>query len=132
MKEDLIDKNGIKFAHDFVVEYKILSELEGGRKTLPRQGIKWDFSYKSPTHDLNKLFMIWPQFINEKGQIIQKTEKSVPICGKARMWIVNDKMRKYHQDKIHVGLKAYAMEGNHVVANYLVTEIVGLITNPIK
>ena len=32
--------------HDFEVEYRILKESESGRKTLPHQGIRWDFWYE--------------------------------------------------------------------------------------
>ncbi|WAC02149.1 hypothetical protein N7U66_05460 [Lacinutrix neustonica] len=33
----------IGYSHDFEVEYRILTQSEGGRKTLPYQGIRWDF-----------------------------------------------------------------------------------------
>ncbi|MFD0798474.1 hypothetical protein ACFQZJ_13460 [Maribacter chungangensis] len=129
--KDSIDKNGFDRIHDFVVEYKILSESEGGRRALPSQGIKWDFCYENPNHASNHLFMIWPQFVDKYGQVIPQSGNPVPSTGKARMWIVDNKMRKYHKHKIHLGLKANGMEGPNVVANYLITEIAGLLTNPV-
>ena len=115
--------------HNFEVEYRILSESEGGRKTVPSQGIKWDFSYEHPSHKANDLFMIWPQFLDENGKVFSKSKGPVPRTGKARMWIVSDDMKKYHRDKIYVGMKAYGMEGPMVVANYVVTKMVGFTQN---
>ncbi|WP_299208675.1 hypothetical protein [uncultured Dokdonia sp.] len=48
------------------------------------------------------------------------------------MWIVNQNFRKYHQDKIKVRMNAYGHEGGTVVAKYVVSKIVGLMTNPVK
>jgi len=115
---------------DFIVEYLILTEEEGGRKTPPFQGVRWDFWYE---HEENKdgwLFVIWPEFLEESGRVITQMDKPVPTSGKAQMWIINDDMRKYHQGKIHVGMKANAHEGPRVVAKYVVTELAGLMTNP--
>ena len=39
-------------------------------------------------------------------------------------------MRKYHQDKIRVGLECYARKGKKVVAIYKVIEILSLHSNP--
>ncbi|MFD2587567.1 hypothetical protein ACFSQJ_11540 [Croceitalea marina] len=116
--------------HDFLVEYQILTESENGRKTLPYQGIRWDFWYEHKEHEENHLFMIWPEFIDESGNVIKQKDKPVPRVGKAKMWIVNDKMRKYHQGKIKIGMKCYGREGARTVVNYEVIEIVGLMTNP--
>jgi hypothetical protein len=119
-----------KHPHDFVVEYHILTHEEGGRKMPVYQGIRWDFWYEYEGHEDNFLFMIWPEFLDDNGMVITSTEKPVPANGQARMWIVTDKMRKYHQDKIHVGMKGFAHEGPKVVATYIVKELTGLLTNP--
>jgi hypothetical protein len=118
--------------HDFEVEYCILKESEGGRKTLPYQGIRWDFWYEYNGEHKNQLFMIWPEFLDENGQVITQKNSPVPSTGKARMWIVNDALRKYHQDKIKIRMKGNGHEGGTVVAKYVVSKIVGLMTNPIK
>ncbi len=122
----------IGHSHDFEVEYRILTESEGGRKTLPYQGIRWDFWYEYNGKHKGQLFMIWPEFLDENGQVITQKNCPVPSSGKARMWIVNDALRKYHQDKIRIGMKGNGHEGGTVVAKYVVSKIVGLMTNPIK
>ena len=119
--------------HDFEVYYHILTELEGGRKTLPLQGIRWDFCYgHDGKHKENQLWMIWPEFLDETGNVITQKTEPVPSSGKARMWIVSDASRKYHQDKIKIGMEANGHEGGTVVAKYRGSKIVGLMTNPIK
>ena len=92
-------------------------------KLYPSQGIKWDFSYKNSEHKSNELFMIWPQFLDEYGKVLPYTEEPVPTEGHAKMWIVDEKMKEYHRNKIYVGMRANGMEGTKVVANYVVTEI---------
>jgi hypothetical protein len=119
--------------HDFVVEYRFLTEDEGGRQTgPPHQSYRSDFWYEHDNHDMNGIFMIWPEFLDGKGDLIMNTDKKVPETGTARMWIINDQMRKYHQDRVAVGLTGYFMEGSKRVAVCTVTEIEGLMTNPTK
>lgn len=114
--------------HDFVVEYRFLTAEEGGRRSVPPfQGIRSDFSYQ---HD-DKVYMIWPEFLDDKGELILETDKRVPSSGTARMWIINDQMRAFHQKNIKVGLTGYFIEGGKS-AICTVIEIVGLTTNPTK
>ena len=61
--------------------------------------------------DMRINFMIWPEFQDESGNVITQRDTPVPVSGKARMWIINDGLRKYHQDKIKIGLKANGHEG---------------------
>lgn len=123
-------KERLGHPHDFEVDYRILTENEGGRKTLPFQGIRWDFWYAFNDEHKGQLFMIWPEFINIKGEVITENNVHVPASGKASMWIINNSLRKYHQNKIKIGLNANGHEGGTVVAKYIVTKIVGLMTNP--
>ena len=76
--------------------------------------------------------MIWPEFLDENGNVITQKNTPVPTSGKARMWIINDGLRKYHQDKIKVGMNGNGHEGGTVVAKYQVSKIAGLMTNPVK
>lgn len=122
----------LKHPHDFEVEYRILNESEGGRKTLPYQGIRWDFWYDYNGKHEKQLFMIWPEFLDENEKVITQKNTLVPPSGKARMWIVNQSLRKYHQDKIKVGMNSYGHEGGTIVAKYVISKIVGLMTNPVK
>mgnify|MGYP001474258754 CR=1 FL=1 len=42
---------------------------------------------------------------------------------------INDALRKYHQDKIRIGMKGNGHEGGTVVAKYVVSKIVGIFSS---
>ena len=46
------------------------------------------------------------------------------------MWIINNQLRKYHQERIKIGLTGYFIEGKRV-ATCEIIEIIGLLANPI-
>lgn len=116
---------------DFRVKYRFCSSEEGGRKTLPFQGYRSDFWYEHPEHTgRSQLFMIWPEFENEIGELLLNDAVSVPMSGTAKMWILDPEMRIYHKGKIQVGLKGYYMEGSKRVAECEVIEILDLLINP--
>ncbi|MCS1350891.1 hypothetical protein [Mechercharimyces sp. CAU 1602] len=75
---------------DFDVKYRIYSEEEGGRESLPYQGIRWDFAFKN---DLTNNYMIYPEFEDCEGNVILDIRK-VRSEGTARMWIVSHEIRK--------------------------------------
>ncbi|MCR6640423.1 MAG: hypothetical protein NVV82_15845 [Sporocytophaga sp.] len=117
--------------HDFVVEYRYLTAEEGGRQSGPPfQGIRSDFSYEHENQKTNQVYMIWPEFLNDKGELFME-DKRVPSSGTARMWIINNQMRAFHQKNIKVGLTGYFIEGGKT-AICTVIEIAGLMTNPTK
>lgn len=120
------------FGHkeDFIVNYRFFSEKEGGRKTIPHQGIRSDFWYECDYHETKGLFMIYPQFEDSKGIMIKSGE--VEKEGMAKMWILNQELRPYHQKRIKVGTVGYFMEGSRRTAVCEVTNIIGLMTNPAK
>lgn len=122
----------IKFKHnaDFKVQYRFYNKDEGGREFQPFQGYRSDFWYENPMHTTNQVFMIWPEFENEKGDIILDTTEQIKESGTARMWICINKMRSYHKHNIHVGMKGYFMEGSWRVAECTVIEILDLKNNP--
>lgn len=123
----------IRLSHqpDFKVKYRFYSESEGGRKSLPFQGYRPDFwYYHNEQPDLNSMYMIWPEFEDETGNIITQTETTVLKEGVARMWIIMPSMRKFHRDKINIGLKGFFMEGSNRVAECEVIELIDLKTNP--
>ena len=139
---DLWETNGIVKMHipyqeklkhkvDFRVKYKFYSEAEGGRKSLPYQGIRFDFWYEHEDAKENSVYIIWPEFEDEKQNVILDNTKSVPESGTARMWIIMDKMRKYHRDRIKVGIIGFFFEGKKV-GRCEVIEIIGLLENPIE
>lgn len=110
---------------DFEAEIAILSELEGGRKTPPLNGIRWDFLYDGDRAE-DSLYMIWPEFIDSKGDAIPK---DIPLAGtlQARMHILNrEAAASIHKKRIQVGTAFFAMEGPHKVAKGVVTRVTGL------
>ena len=113
---------------DFRVRYRFYEEEEGGRKTMPHQGIRTDFSFEQPC-GLRGNFIIWPEFEGADGNII--LDETIPVNknGTARMWIINNERRIIHRDNIKIGLKGYFLEGKRT-AECTVIEILGLRTNP--
>ena len=97
---------------------------------LPFQGYRSDFWYEHPEHGESQIFMIWPEFENENGELLLNDAVSVPVSGTARMWILIPERRIYHQDKIKLGLRGYFMEGSRRVAECEVIEILDLPINP--
>ena len=116
---------------DFRVKYTFLDKQEGGREMLPFQGIRSDFWYDYPFHETKGIFMIWPEFEDQSGNVILDDTVSVPKTGTALMWIINDVRRIYHRGKIQVGTKGYFREGAMTTALCEIIEIIGLLTNPI-
>lgn len=86
---------------DFRVKYRLYAAEEGGRYMLPLQGIRFDFWYEHEEHKKGMLFMIWPEFEDEHGNVITDKERQVQKSGTARMWIVNKDFIEYHKGKIY-------------------------------
>ncbi len=59
---------------DFKIRYRFYSAEEGGRKTPAFQGYRSDFWYDYENHIPNSIYMIWPEFENEEGEIILEDE----------------------------------------------------------
>ena len=114
---------------DFKVRYRIYGESEGGLRSLPFQGIRWDFRYQDVDPDpRNQLFAIHPEFEDGQGDIIRSG--LVPKEGVARMWVLIPERRDYHCGRIQFGVKGYFCEGPLNTGECEVIEIVGLPTNP--
>jgi translation elongation factor EF-Tu-like GTPase len=114
-------------ADDFEATIRILSESEGGRKTSPFNGIRWDFSYVSDD-STDQLYMIWPDFYSPSGDSLP-TDSPLPlgVALPARMTIVVDEMREQiHRVRIKPGVEFYCHEGSKRVAVGCVTRITGL------
>lgn len=122
-------KKGLNHKADFRVKYKFRSPENGGRKTgPPYQGIRSDFSFVGEPE--NKMYMIWPEFEDNEGNVLTYNDQSVPNEGTARMWIINNEMRPLHYDKIKIGVKGNFREGNLYSADCEVIEILDLKINP--
>ncbi|MBE9603151.1 hypothetical protein [Pedobacter sp. MC2016-24] len=126
-------KDHLQHDADFKVKYRFYTAEEGGRQTMPYQGYRSDFWYSHPEHNqTNQIFMIWPEFINEHGEIILDNEISVHASGIALMWVLDPEWRTSHIDNIKVGLIGYFMEGPRRVAMCEVIEVLDLGINPTK
>lgn len=114
-------------ADDFEATIRILTESEGGRKTSPFNGIRWDFSYASDNSS-DQLYMIWPDFYDANEDSLP-ADLPLPLGPElpARMTVVVDEMREQtHRGRIKPGVEFYCHEGPHRVAVGCVTRITGL------
>lgn len=112
---------------DFEATIRILTEAEGGRKTSPFNGIRWDFSYVA-NNATDQLYMIWPDFFSPSGDSLSKDQPlPTSIELSARMTVVVDEMREQvHRARIQPGVEFYCHEGPKRVAVGRVTRITGL------
>lgn len=114
---------------DFEAVIRIYTFEEGGRRTAPFNGIRWDFAYASD-EPLKELYMIWPDFYDEHGDALP-TDSPAPLGIEvpARMIVCVDAMRaKLHRSLIREGVRFYCHEGAKRVAEGRVTRITGLFT----
>ncbi|RKP55574.1 hypothetical protein D7Z26_10350 [Cohnella endophytica] len=122
-----------KHLHDFRIEYRFYSREEGGRKILPFQGYRCDFSYDGDDIGTTGIYMIHPEFEDEDGNVLINDIESVNGIGTARMWILIPEMRKeIHNNRIKLGVKGYFMEGSRKVGVVKVIEINGIMDNANK
>ncbi len=110
---------------DFKVKYRFFSFEEGGRKTgTPVNNYRSDWLYSEDKVE-DGIFMIWPFFENQFGELISK-EDYADEKGVARMHILVPEMKPLHQGRIKIGTKGFFMEGARKVAEAEVIEIVNL------
>ncbi|MGE6315935.1 hypothetical protein ACQKC1_09120 [Shewanella baltica] len=108
---------------DFVVEYEI-DLCDEMKNAEPHQGMRTDFLYDGDDPQLDGVFMIWPELLDENGQVIEdKTLGSALHKGRANMWILSEEMREFHRKRIKVGTKGYWVCGPFKVANVTVIEL---------
>lgn len=112
---------------DFEAVIRITCEADGGRKTPPFNGVRWDFSY-AEDDVFNQVYMIWPDFLSPSGRSLP-TDAPLPVGVDipARMKILDDQLReKIHRARISPGVTFYCHEGSRRVAFGRVTRITGL------
>ncbi|HYI77594.1 MAG TPA: hypothetical protein VEW65_08215, partial [Chryseolinea sp.] len=88
------------------------------------QGLRFDFFYEHKEHKNGEIFMIWPEFEDESGQVILKNDFPVGQTGTARMFIISEQWIEYHRGKIKLGTIGYFMEGKRIAE----CEVIELIT----
>jgi hypothetical protein len=111
-------------APSFEVEYRFLSEAEGGRSSPPHQHTRWDFMYEGDDPARDGIWMIWPEFISEDREVLPEGE--IPVTGRALMFIVNLDNEHIHRDRISVGTRGAFVEGPKKVAVCRVVAVHGL------
>jgi hypothetical protein len=111
---------------DFRVNYRLYTAEEGGRYSLPFQGTRFDFWYEHEEHKKGMLFMKWPEFEDECGNVITDKVRQVLESGTALMWIVNKDSIEYHKGKIKIGTHGFFKEGNTRVGECEVIELINL------
>ncbi|PFH81135.1 hypothetical protein [Bacillus sp. AFS088145] len=115
---------------DFNVHYRFYSHEEGGKQNLPTQGYRCDFAYQEDDINETGIYMIYPEFEDNDGNVLLDYKISVNQTGTARMWILSPEMREeIHKHKIKIGTKGYFMEGSSKVGEVEVIRIVGLLSN---
>ncbi|MGN6283127.1 hypothetical protein [Frateuria sp.] len=112
---------------DFEATIRILTEAEGGRKTSPFNGVRWDFAY-AIDNPPNQLYMIWPDFYGPSGDSLPTDEPLLlGVELRARMTVLDDKLREeIHRARIKPGVEFFCHEGSKRVAVGRVTRITGL------
>jgi len=111
--------------HDFEAKLRFLTPEEGGRQAPVQNGYRADFRYLDDPPGTG--WMIHPrEFITKDGDMLPS---DTLIIGDvyARMYILTEHYRMTeHRIRIHLGTQFEVVEGNHVVAEGIVTKIVGL------
>lgn len=113
--------------HDFEAVIRIFTRKEGGRRTPPFNGIRWDFAYAEDGPKPPSLYMIWPDFLGPDGKSLPEDQPlPVDVERPARMKILLDEMRAVHRERITKGARFFCHEGPQRVAEGVVTRVTGL------
>ncbi len=105
-------ENKFNRTHDFTVRYELLAQKE--HEVIITQGMRSDFCFEGEY--LEKGYMVWPEFEDEEGCLIEDSEETISKTGTARMWVLVEQSRPELQSKIKVGEKGYFLFGSHKVA----------------
>jgi hypothetical protein len=114
-------------AADFRVRYRFRTAAEGGRGDPPRQGMRCDFLYAQEDPRRDPVHYIWPEFEDAAGLPLPQSEL-VPISGSALMYVIDDSERSLHASKIRRGIRGRFVEGDRVVADLEVVDVLSLGT----
>jgi hypothetical protein len=70
--------------------------------------------------------MIWPEFEDERGEVILDNTIPVPAAGTARMWIITEEFISYHRGRIKIGTIGYFKEGSRTTGECQVLELINI------
>ena len=110
---------------DFEVSYVFQADPELS-SVIPCQGMRTDFLYEADDPRVDGVHMIWPEFLDESGQVILSTAAGISQQGHANMWIMNDSVRDIHRSRIMVGVMGWMVFGTKKLAKVRVERVMGL------
>ena len=105
---------------DFLVSYCIKSD-EALKEVFPNQGMRCDFSF-----DRGKtVYMIYPEILDNEGNVILDKNQRIEDSGIAGMWIVLEleKYVKPLKNQLYIGQTAFWRIGGSVLAEVVVVDI---------
>jgi Elongation factor Tu C-terminal domain len=112
------------YSADFEAEVILLSPEEGGLRE-PRQGIRPDLHYDG-ADEVEGLWIIHPIFLDEVGRELPEYAK-IPQLAKAHFYILNRGLcNTVHKQRLKEGTRFQLQEGHRIIAQGIVTEILGL------
>lgn len=116
----------MKKVPDFEVSYEILPDIHDRFN----QGARCDFLYEGDHPWEDGIHMIWPEFLDDKGNVILDKTIQPQKKGHATMWILSHDSRvKFHRARLKVGTKGHWVTGSRKIAKVTVTKILGLFEN---
>lgn len=111
---------------DFEVRY-LLDPEPALAVANPGQGMRSDFLYAGDDPAVEGIHMIWPEFLDEEGNVICDKNIEPAKTGNAYMWIGPDeKVRSYHRARLKVGTHGYWVVGSKRLAKVEVTRLIRL------
>lgn len=104
---------------DFKVEYELRPSKELADVKVS-QGLRSDFRFTGDERNPSLIYKIWPEFLNEEGEVITDKSQTVPRHGFANMWIVSDVNREEILQKAKIGCSGYWVIGSEILAKVFV------------
>ena len=117
----------LKRLPDFRVKYQFLPRSDGNSPYV-LQGTRFDFRYSNDGPLKNSHYIIWPEFEDDGGLTVLSKWLPIQPSGTAKMWIINQNLREYHQQYLKVGLVGYMTSGSVDIAICEVVELMNLGT----
>lgn len=105
--------------YDFIVQYELIDQVDHNVKIT--QGMRSDFCFENEYLDCG--YMIWPEFVNKSGEVVQDSNEVISKSGYAHMWILIEESRVELKEKLKVGAIGYFLFGSHKVARAEIVNI---------
>ena len=105
----------LKRLPDFVVEY-CWNPDDDLKSCKLLQGIRSDFLYDGDDPEVEGIHMIWPEFLDEDGNVVTQTETEVNRQGFANMWIMLEDRIPFHKERMGIGTKGFMVYGSKKLA----------------